>query len=130
MWKKVKLLKMNNFTFFHNVFYAICIFKSFNSHISVVVCRFFIFATASKLCIREWVKLPFTKARHVSIHHPTCPRKYQVCCTNVAMSTTVYLRYDAWYPGCVSSKVLKQHIYNTVSTKCPHDKPIYDTVNT
>ena len=29
-WKKVKLLKMSNFTFFHNVFFAICIFKSFN----------------------------------------------------------------------------------------------------
>ena len=25
MWKKVKLLKMINFTFFHIVFYAICI---------------------------------------------------------------------------------------------------------
>ena len=39
--EKVKLLKMSNFTFFHNVFYAICILKSFNSHISVVDCRFF-----------------------------------------------------------------------------------------
>ena len=25
LWKNVKLLKMSNFTFFHNVFYAICI---------------------------------------------------------------------------------------------------------
>ena len=33
----MKLLKMSNFTFFHNVFYAICILKSFNSPISVVV---------------------------------------------------------------------------------------------
>ena len=29
----VKLLNMSNFTFSHNVFYAICILKSFNSHI-------------------------------------------------------------------------------------------------
>ena len=40
-WKKVKLLKMSNFTFFHNVFYAYCMLKSFNSHISVFVCTFF-----------------------------------------------------------------------------------------
>ena len=39
--KKVKLLKMSNFTLFQKVFYAICILKSFNSHISVVVCSFF-----------------------------------------------------------------------------------------
>ena len=57
MWKKVKLLKMSNFTFFHNVFYAICILKSFNSHISVVVCNFFEFGTVSKWCIREWVNV-------------------------------------------------------------------------
>ena len=49
------MLKMSNFTFFHNVFYAICILKSFNSHISVVVCSFFEFRTVSKWCIREWV---------------------------------------------------------------------------
>ena len=30
LWKKVKLLKMSNFTFFHNVFYAIWTLKSFN----------------------------------------------------------------------------------------------------
>ena len=55
LWKKVKLLKMSNFTFFYNVFYAICILKSFNSHISDVVCSFFEFGTASKWCIMEWV---------------------------------------------------------------------------
>ena len=46
MFKKVILLKMSNFTFFHNVFYAICTLKSFNSHISVVVCSFFEFRTS------------------------------------------------------------------------------------
>ena len=35
LWKKVKLLKMSNFTFFHNVTYAVCVSKCFNSHISV-----------------------------------------------------------------------------------------------
>ena len=47
---------MSNFTFFHNVFYAICILKSFKSHISVVVCSFFEFGTVSKWCFRERVK--------------------------------------------------------------------------
>ena len=46
----------NNFTFFYNVFYAICVLKSFNSHISVVVCSFFEFGTVSKWCMKEWVK--------------------------------------------------------------------------
>ena len=38
--------------FSHNVFYAICILKFFNSHISVVVCSFFEFGTVSKWFIR------------------------------------------------------------------------------
>ena len=28
LWKNVKLLKMSNFTSFHNVFYAICILNA------------------------------------------------------------------------------------------------------
>ena len=56
LWKKVKLHKMSNFTLFHKVFYAICILKSFKSHISVVICSFFEFGTVSKWCIGEWVK--------------------------------------------------------------------------
>ena len=59
LWKKVKLLKMSNVTFSHNVFYAICILKSFISHISVVVCSVFEFGTVSKWCTREWVKRNF-----------------------------------------------------------------------
>ena len=47
---------MSNFTFAHNVFDAICILKSFNNHISVVVCNFFEIGTVSKWRIREWVK--------------------------------------------------------------------------
>ena len=50
----MKLLKMSNFTFSHNVFYAIFILKSFNSNISFVVCSFFEFGTISKWCIGEW----------------------------------------------------------------------------
>ena len=56
LWENVKLLKMSNFTFFHNVFYATCILKSFNSHNSVVFCSFFEFGMISKWCIKEWVK--------------------------------------------------------------------------
>ena len=54
LWKKVKLLKMSNFTFYHNVFYSISILKSFNSQISIVVYIFFEFGTVSKRRIREW----------------------------------------------------------------------------
>ena len=59
LWKKVKLLKMSNFTFCHNVFYAISILKSFNSHISVVVCSFFEFGMVSKCCIGERARLRY-----------------------------------------------------------------------
>ena len=48
---------MSNLTFSHNVLYAICISKSFKSHISVVVCSFFEYGTVSKWCIREWVNV-------------------------------------------------------------------------
>ena len=34
LWKKVKLLKMSNFTFIHNVFFAICILKIATFHLS------------------------------------------------------------------------------------------------
>ena len=59
LWKKVKLLNLSNFTLFYNVFYAISILKSCNSHILAVVCIFFNFWIVSKWCTsisREWVK--------------------------------------------------------------------------
>ena len=59
LWKKVKLLKMSNCAFFHNVFYKTCILKYLNSHILVVICSIFEFGMVSKKCIREWVKLFF-----------------------------------------------------------------------
>ena len=34
LWKTVKLLKISNFTFFQDVFYAICILKSYYNYIS------------------------------------------------------------------------------------------------
>ena len=68
MWKKVKLLKMSNFTFYHYVFYAICILKSFNSHISVAICSFFEFGTVSKWCIREWVKTSYNQSVSQSVY--------------------------------------------------------------
>ena len=55
LWKKVKLLFLSNFTFFRNVFYALYILKSFNSHYSVVVCNFLELGTMSKWCIRNRV---------------------------------------------------------------------------
>ena len=67
----MKLLKMSIFAFFHNVFYAICILKSFDSHISLDVCIFFKFWTVSKWCIGEWVNDEFIKS--ISSKKPTQP---------------------------------------------------------
>ena len=47
--KKVKLLKISNFTFFHNVFYAISLLRSFKSCISVVIYSFFEFWDGLKI---------------------------------------------------------------------------------
>ena len=46
--EKGEIAHLSNFTFSHNVFFAISILKSFISHISVVVCSFFEFGTVSK----------------------------------------------------------------------------------
>ena len=63
---------MSNFTFFHSIFYAICILKSFNSHIPVAICSFFEFGTVSKWCIREWVKYFNTEPRRTPMsYQPT-----------------------------------------------------------
>ena len=46
-----------------NVFFTICILKSFiYSHISIVVCSFFEFGMVLKWCIREWVKIWLSKS--------------------------------------------------------------------
>ena len=57
LWKRGKLLKLSNLTFFQKVFNANCILKPFNSYISVVICSFFEFVMVSKWCIREWIKV-------------------------------------------------------------------------
>ena len=46
--EKGEIAQMSNFTFFHNVFYTICILKSSNSHISAVVCSFLEFRVRSQ----------------------------------------------------------------------------------
>ena len=51
MPEKVEMAQNDNFTFFYNVFYAVCTLKSFISHISDVVWSFFEFGTDSKSCI-------------------------------------------------------------------------------
>ena len=51
--KKSEIAQNEQFHLFHNVFYAICILKSFNSHISVVVFSFFEFGTVTEWCIRK-----------------------------------------------------------------------------
>ena len=60
-WLKVKLLILSNFTFFRNVFYAICILKSCNNHVTIVVCSFLEFGVVSKCCICECVNLDRSK---------------------------------------------------------------------
>ena len=56
--EKGEIAQNEQFHLSHNVFYAICILKSFNIHISVVVCSFIKFGTVSKWCTRECVN-PF-----------------------------------------------------------------------
>ena len=58
MVEKGEIAQNEQFTFFHIVFYTICVLKSFDSHISVVVCSFFQFGMVSKWSIRGWVKEP------------------------------------------------------------------------
>ena len=41
--EKGEIAQKEQFHLSHNVFYAICLAKTFNSHISVVVCSFFEF---------------------------------------------------------------------------------------
>ena len=64
---KGEIAQMTNFTFFHYVFYSICILKSIKSHILLVICSFFKFGTVSKWCIREWVKVQFYSEKEVHI---------------------------------------------------------------
>ena len=55
--EKGAIAQNEQFHLFQDVFYAICILKSFNSHISVVVCSFFELEMVSKWCIRECVNI-------------------------------------------------------------------------
>ena len=71
--KRCNRSQLSNFTFFLNVFYSICILKSFNSHISVAVCSFFEFGTISKLCIR-FTLYQTTNLRRVFLEN-ICRRK-------------------------------------------------------
>ena len=41
MLEKGKIAHFEQFRLLNNVFSAICILKSFNSHISIVICSFF-----------------------------------------------------------------------------------------
>ena len=68
--EKGVIAQMSNFTFFHNVFYGICILKSYNSHISVVVCNFFEYGKVSKWETKEQVKLPIITRLNSLSHDP------------------------------------------------------------
>ena len=94
----MKLLKMSNFTFFHNFFYAIYILKSFNSHISVVISSFFEFGTVSKWCIRGWVKSkcistptpvlwPFSNLLVIDLHNKGVGRRRVLSCLTLSQTS-------------------------------------------
>ena len=84
---------MSNFTFYHNVFNGICIFKSFNSHISIVVCSFFEFGTVAIWCIREWVKIAFSQNNAKQDNVLTLRDKGQVTTYLCWISFVMYLVY-------------------------------------
>ena len=98
LWKKVTLLKMSNFTFFHNVFYAICILKSFKSYISLAVCRFFKFEMVSKWWMMEWVK-PFPNKPLFLCVSSTCllktlwGKEKLLTTSNFSFSLSVFYRF-------------------------------------
>ena len=94
--EKGEIAQMSNFTFFLNVFHAICILKSFDSHITVVICSFFEFWTVSKWFIREWVNLPLIVWRIFQ------PFKQQInvwCLTLFSTSFHLYLISQCTYPS-------------------------------
>ena len=95
MCKKVKLIKMSNFTFFHNVFYAICILKSFNNHISFVTCIFFEFGMVSKWCIREWVKFENRKQNETDWPRATSfATSFKMPCNLIVQLYCTYFAHD------------------------------------
>ena len=59
MAEKGEIAQNKQFQPFPHCFLCDFILKSFDSHISVVVCSFFEFGTLSKWLIREWVKYIF-----------------------------------------------------------------------
>ena len=94
--EKVKLLILNNFTFFHNVFYAICILRFFNSHISVFVCSFFEFGMVSKWCrsIRELLN-PFPQNDALKIYscRKHCEKGEIACYKQFLLFSQCFLPY-------------------------------------
>ena len=94
---------MSNFTFFQNAFYAICILKSFRSHISVGICSFFEFGTVSKWCIREWVySLPHNKSVDLSKSKGCEEVNLYMATVNESLfdrlENTVGIRRKCWLP--------------------------------
>ena len=53
--EKGEIAQNEQFHLFPQYFLCHVYLKSFNSHISVVVCSLFKFGTVSKCCIKEWV---------------------------------------------------------------------------
>ena len=78
------------------------IWKSFGSHISVVVCSFFGFGTVSKWCIREWVKLTVSVLVLVGLSH-------------IQWQALVVFWKDAFYQ-LIAWNILFQRITATVNT--------------
>ena len=94
-FKTLKKKASGNFTFFHNVFYAISIVKSFNSHIIIVVSSFFEFGTVSKWCNREWVDTEDIYFRLVQVVNN---QKGNLCKKGKVFSKFFFDSCDPFYP--------------------------------
>ena len=55
LWEKVKLLILSNFTFFHNLFFVICIVKSLMATFQLSSAASLNLGQSHKWCIVEWV---------------------------------------------------------------------------
>ena len=64
---KGKIAQKEQFHLFPQCFLGNVYLKSFNRHISIVLCSFFEFGTVSKWCIREWVKIRCTVTASVKL---------------------------------------------------------------
>ena len=106
---------MSNFTFFHIVFSAICIFKFFQNHISVVVCSFFEFETVSKWIIWESLK-------QLKSYRPILTRKLLFVILRVLNCWLQLVRWNWFGFSRQDLMIVKQRVHSKIRQHLCTDK--------